>query len=149
MRKYLYIPLIACSMSFVSAEEVLYQSDFAKLKPEENLFKPDKQESERQNLFPDAKPACKMKLNPRKDRFVGSVKAIGTKEGALKLVPVAGKKYPLRRYGELLLSMTKARNNVTVQFTVKPENFLKRKKRITSFFILQEFISGSEEIVRI
>jgi hypothetical protein len=138
MRKYLYITLIALAVNNVSAEDVLYQSDFAALRPKENLFKADSKAKERQSLFPDAKPADRVNLQPRRNRFTGAVKAIGTKEGALKLVPVAGKNYPLKRHGEILLPLAKAGNNVTVQFTVKTENFLKRKTK--NYFFL--YIGG-------
>ena len=138
MRKYLYITLMVFAVNYVFAEDILYQSDFGTLKPEENLFKTDTKAKERQSLFPDTKPANKVKLRPRRNRFAGAVKAVGTKEGALKLVPVSSPNYPLKRHGEIILPLNKAGNNVTVQFTVRIENFLKRKTK--NYFFL--YIGG-------
>ena len=117
-----------------SADKVIFQSKFKKLKPGEELFKFIDAARKRQELFPDSKPSNEIVLMPRENHFTGSLTAVGTKDGELKIIPVQDKKYPLRRTGEILLPLKDAGSNITVELSLKTENFLKRKAK-NYFFI--------------
>ena len=135
---FMIIALIVTTANITFAEKVLYQSKFDKLKPAENLFNSN-ESGERERLFPDQKPALHISLQPRKKRFNGFITATGTKTGELKLAPVKGEKFPLKRKGELILSLPPGSEDVTVKVSLRTENFLK-KKTGNNFFI---YIDGA------
>lgn len=134
----LTIALMAATANITFAEKVLYQSKFDKLKPAEKLFKSNESQ-ERERLFPDTKPALNTSLKPRKKHFNGFLTATGTQTGELKVAPATDVDFPLKRRGELLLPVPGAGKNITIQMSLRAENFFKRK--IKNYFFI--YISGA------
>jgi hypothetical protein len=128
-KTFLTITIIGAATIAAHAGDVLYQSDFKNMKTGQDIFAAGEDNS-RSRLFPDAKPAVKTQLTPKKNRFSGRFTASiaqADSSPALKITAVKGKKFPFKKRGNLLLELPDAGKKVTVELSVKCENYLKSK----------------------